>query len=293
MKNPSISVVMPVYNSEQYLKESVESILNQSFTDFEFIIMNDGSTDNSAEIIKGYLQDSRIKFIDSKENKGNYARRNEGNRLSKGKYICVMDADDIAFTNRLEVQYTTMENNPTVIACGSAYLIMQQGFCYRPQAYELIKVMLIFNNMFLHPSLIIRKDVLEEIGFYNEKFYFSADYDLMCRLSVKGKVINLTDILMKYRKHTKQISTEHQNTQSEFANAIRLKYLKRCGIILNPAEEKLITKVMSQSEFEEGITELNVLFNNIIQQNNKISFFKNDLLHSFFESVIDGCEYTS
>ena len=120
MQIPGISVIMPVYNTGEYLGEAIQSILDQTFRDFELIIINDGSSDNSLKIIKSF-KDTRIKFISNTSNRGNYPSRNEGISIARGKYICVMDADDIALKSRLERQYLFMERNPEIGLAGSGF----------------------------------------------------------------------------------------------------------------------------------------------------------------------------
>jgi glycosyltransferase involved in cell wall biosynthesis len=247
MKQPLVSVVMPVYNVESYVEESIHSILTQTYSDFEFIIINDGSTDNTADIIRN-IRDNRIIFIDSSENKGNYNRRNEGCRLAKGKYICVMDGDDIALASRIERQVEIMESDPLMLAHGTAFTFPNGYICRKPCDYSLIKVLLLFNNMFLHPSLIVRKEVMEAVGYYDEKYYYSSDYDLVCKMALQGKIVNIPDILMKYRVHEKQITSAHYTKQTEYADQIRLGYLERCGFNLFQKEKELFTWMMTEPE---------------------------------------------
>lgn len=146
MKQPRVSVVMPVYNVENYVEEAISGILSQTYSDFEFIIINDGSADNTAGVVKN-IRDSRIIFIDSLENKGNYNRRNEGCRLSKGKYICVMDGDDMAMPDRIEKQVEIMESDPSLLAHGTAFVFSNGHICRKPCDYSRIKILLLFNNV--------------------------------------------------------------------------------------------------------------------------------------------------
>ena len=124
--NPIVSVVMPAYNVELYVEEAVRSILNQTFCDFEFIIVDDGSTDRTPEILRSFT-DPRIRLLFNEKNEGNYPARNRGCRLARGKYIAVMDADDVALPERLEKQVRFMEGNPDVLACGTAYRLMDRN----------------------------------------------------------------------------------------------------------------------------------------------------------------------
>lgn len=287
IKGPLVSIVMPVYNVMGYVKESIFSILSQTYSNFEFIIINDGSTDKTVEIIKN-IRDDRIIFINHPENKGQYVCRNEGCKLAKGKYICVMDGDDIAMPNRIEKQVEKMENDPLLLAHGTAFTFSNGQACYKPDNYELIKIKLLFNNMFLHPSLIIRKDILESVGYYNEEYCYASDYDLVCKLALKGCIVNVPDILMQYRVHEKQISSAHYAKQTEYANQIRMDYLEKCGFKLLEKEKELFTLMMSNIEkTEEQLTAIQPVIDKLKQQNQEIKCFNPSLFALFSNKYIN------
>ncbi|HOI76292.1 MAG TPA: glycosyltransferase family 2 protein [Methanofastidiosum sp.] len=196
---PEISVIMPVYNTGQFLEESIESILNQTFNNFELIIVYDKSSDNSKEIIVRYMQsDERIILIENEIKSGIAAARNRGLEIARGKYIAVMDSDDISLPNRLEKEYLFLENNPEFFLVGSQGIMVDEKGNY----LQLIKcekdpASLIKDYFsFVHSSLMYRNK-----GFmYREKFILSDDYDFCLRLvSMKLKLINISDILVKYR----------------------------------------------------------------------------------------------
>lgn len=219
---PSISVLMPVRNAETFLKEAVDSILGQTFTDFEFIIIDDASTDRSPEIIRSYT-DSRIKFIQNKSNQGNHISRNIGLEKACGKYIAAMDADDRALPERLLTQYHYMEHHPDVLACGCLFYV-NSTIISKPLNDRDIRIALLHDNCFLHPSLFIRTEVMQAIGGYDKEYRYSADYDLVCRISLLGKITNLPDVLMEYRMHKEQISQKHTDMQKHYADRIRNNY---------------------------------------------------------------------
>jgi glycosyltransferase involved in cell wall biosynthesis len=280
---PLVSVIMPVYNNEKYVSWAIESILRQSYKNFEFIIINDGSTDSSTEQIKKF-DDKRIVFINQAENKGNYRRRNEGIALSKGKYICVMDADDEALPFRLATQIIFLEKHELVLAIGSQFEFIGKEISNKPTEYEFIKTKLLYNNVFLHPSLMIRKDIIDEIGGYNEEYHYSSDYDLVCRIAIKGEIINLPDILMRYRTHNSQISTAKKKEQQMYADMTRINYLKAIGFSLTDKEFKLFNLFMNHKEFGEK-EKLEVVLDKIVKQNKKHLFFKEEeLLFSLYSS---------
>jgi len=219
-----ISVIMPAYNAEIYLHQAIDSILNQTFKNFEFIIIDDASTDSTPKIIDSY-KDPRIHPIQNLFRKGNYPSRNKGMKQAKGKYICVMDADDIAFPRRLETQYYYLENHAETSAIGSNFVFSKPEIKRKLfLSYEELMIDLLTNNSFLHPSLMIRSEVVKKQGGYNEKYTYSSDYDFMARLALTYKVENLPNTLMTYRLHESQISQSHYSEQQAYADEIRQNY---------------------------------------------------------------------
>lgn len=202
---PKISVVMSVYNGERFLKEAIDSVLSQSFQDFEFIIINDGSKDSSLSIINGY-SDERIKLIDNGINKGLIYSLNEGFNKAKGKYILRFDADDICLKDRFKIQYEYMEENPQV-AMMSAYATWFVDGCkfigntIRSQrSYEEIKAKFIFENHINHSCVILRRDIVEKENYrYDKKYLHIEDYGLWLEIAKKYKVATLDKVLLKCR----------------------------------------------------------------------------------------------
>lgn len=231
-----ISIVMPVYNAAPFLKDAVDSLLNQSFRDFELIVVDDASTDASLEILLSY-DDPRILILQNTTNLGNYPSRNKAMSVAKGRYICVMDADDMAMPDRLDVQFRFLESHPEVLACGSAYRIIGDDRIYAGlQDYELVQKALLVNNCFLHPSICFRADVLDKTGLYDECYVYASDYDFICRMALAGPVVNLPDVLMQYRWHPEQITQAHRKEQKKYANVIRRNYQGQMIRRLLPSE---------------------------------------------------------
>lgn len=231
-----ISIVMPVYNAAPFLKDAVDSLLNQSFRDFELIVVDDASTDASLEILLSY-DDPRILILQNTTNLGNYPSRNKGMSVAKGRYICVMDADDMAMPDRLDVQFRFLESHPEVLACGSAYRIIGGDRIYTGlQDYESVQKALLVNNCFLHPSICFRADVLDKTGLYDERYVYASDYDFICRMALIGPVVNLSDVLMQYRWHPEQITQAHRKGQKKYANVIRRNYQGQMIRQLLPSE---------------------------------------------------------
>lgn len=223
---PAISVVMPVYNCEDYVEEAIRSILDQTFYDFEFIIIDDGSTDRSFEIVRQF-NDKRIRLNEYSENRGNYSCRNAGLKLARGKYICVMDADDISEPDRLKKQFQFMENNPDIGICGSFIKNIPSNSTPRfITDSDQLKVAFLSNNYCSHPSLIMKKEFLDKYNLrYNEDFIYSADFDLCARALRFLKVQNIPDVLLQYRRHPGQISSAKYKEQQRYADVIRINQL--------------------------------------------------------------------
>ena len=221
MKNPKISVIMSVYNGEKHVVESIQSILNQTFRDFEFIIVNDCSTDNSLHVIDGHAkQDDRIILIDNKMNLGLTKSLNLGLKEAKGKYIARIDADDVAMPNRLEIQYNYLENNRNIFLVGSGALKIDKNgnsINTHKRITNPIKVKkrLEQENCIYHPTILFRN---EANNFYREHFVYSQDYDFYLMLLSNGKIlINIQDVLIKYRINPNAISLTMTSKQKYFA----------------------------------------------------------------------------
>ena len=204
--NPKISVIMSVYNGEKYLREAIESILNQTFTDFEFIIVNDGSTDDTLEIIQSY-NDERIKIINNEQNIGLTKSLNKALKQAKGKYIARQDADDVSLPNRFEEQIKYLEEHSEIAVLGtSKYVINKDGKILRKVIALSDPGKILFNdNAFTHGSVMLKKAVVDKLGYYNELFRYSQDYELWLRIVKHYKVSNLTQPLYKLRSHEENI----------------------------------------------------------------------------------------
>ena len=207
MPNPLISVVMSVYNGSKYLPQSIESVLHQTFSDFEFIIINDGATDDSLEIISNYAeQDERIRII-SHENIGLTKSLNNGIALSNTQYIARQDVDDISKPDRLGKQYSVMERESAVAMVASYYeLIDENGELLARRSLpvgEKLKKRLQKENVICHSSAFFRKEVFERIGKYDENFRYHQDHDLWKRMPV---IEIIPDFLVQYRLHGMNIN---------------------------------------------------------------------------------------
>lgn len=239
MPVPTISVLMPVYNGEKYLIEAIESILNQTYTDFEFIIINDGSSDNSELILRNLLKrDPRIQVI-SRGNRGLTASLNEGLGYVQGKYIARMDADDVAFPERFVQQITFLEHNPNYVAVGSRVLLIDsEGLPIRPFAQQTNHEEIDAAHMdgkggaIVHPAVMLRRDALQKIGNYREAMEPAEDLDLFLRLAEIGKLANLPEMLLKYRMQVNSIGHTRRQEQKKAADNALIEAYRRRQIVL-------------------------------------------------------------
>lgn len=209
---PIISVVLPSYNSRLFIKETIESILNQSFTNFELIIINDGSTDNSLSVINSF-QDKRIVILDQ-ENKGLAFSLNRGIKHSRGKYILRIDSDDLCMIDRFEKQFKFMESHPNIGVLGSAVTYIDDDGKEISRSFPIIWSFLFpfafkYSNQIAHPSAIIRAEILQKHGLYSEIVgSYIEDYHLWFKLIRHGvKFKNLSEPLIKYRLLDTSISS--------------------------------------------------------------------------------------
>lgn len=252
MKNPKISVLMPVYNAEKFLKEAIDSILNQTFKDFEFLIINDASTDRSKEIILSY-KDPRIRYFENNKNLGVARTLNRGLRLAKGEYIARMDADDISFPDRFKKQVEFMEKNPQVAICGTWLQLINNkaNDIWRcPSDHETIKSLSLFYSSIYHPTVLICSKTLKKNNLsYNPSFIHAEDYELWARIMEKAKAANLKEVLLFHRIHSNEVGNIYKQMQVKNANRVRLYQLSKLGIY--PTSEELkIHQAISYWQFK-------------------------------------------
>ncbi len=222
MCTPKISVVMSVYNGEKYLKEAIQSILQQTYQDFEFIIINDCSTDKTNEIIKSF-NDPRIKVIDNQENIGLTKSLNKGVGVAKGQYIARMDADDVSLPHRFKTQIEFLEKNFQYALVGSSYYQINDTGKIRVYTKVLIGNLelhsgLLEQNWFVHGSVMIRKSAFISCNGYNEEFKYAQDYDLWLRLSEHFKIANIEEPLYYWRSTPDCVSVLKKDKQMYYAN---------------------------------------------------------------------------
>ena len=233
-RNIRVSIIMSVFNGEKYLNKAIDSILNQIYSDFEFIIINDRSTDKTHDILKSYT-DPRIRVV-NQNNMGLIQSLNRGIYLAIGEYIARQDADDISLPERIKEQVKIMDNDPKIVLLGSfCYLIDDNDDIKKiekyPQTDTQIRWKMIFVNAFCHTSMMIRSKTIKNMNlFYSENDLHAEDYGLWSEVMKYGSCYNIDKPLVKYRAHPNQISNVHSNTQEYSALLITKKNIERMGI---------------------------------------------------------------
>jgi len=248
----TVSVVMPVYNAERYVAEAVESILAQTFTDFEFIIIDDGSTDGSLSILQHYAgQEERIRLT-SRPNTGFVRAVNEGLSQAGGKYIARMDADDIAMPERFAKEVAYMEANPECIVVGCRMMLIDadgdpiREWILRESHEEIDEANLRGHGGGVgHPTVLMRRDEVMAAGAYDIAFQFSADLDLFLRLAERGRLANLPDVLLKYRLHLGSIGYKKRIQQQSAAAAVVRAACERRGLDIPASDDPALLRPRS------------------------------------------------
>ena len=221
-----ITVLMPTHNGERYIRTAIDSVLAQTFSDFELLIINDGSTDSTPDIIRSY-NDDRIRVIDNECNIGITKSLNKGLKKARGEYIARLDDDDMALPERLEKQRKFLNKNKDIALVGSwAEYIDQNGKFMRmrktPTDSRVIRYELIFGNNFYHSALMFRKSAILDIGGYDESFKHAQDYELLSRLRDTHKLANIPEALIRYRINPKSIVSSSESQKVVHANAIAI-----------------------------------------------------------------------
>ena len=247
-KTPEISLIMSVYNGEDYLSEAIESVLNQTFTDFELIVINDCSTDKTEEILKGFEKlDERVKVHTNEVNLRLPSSLNKAISYAQGKYIARMDADDICLPERLEKQYNFMENNPKVALSSCRFMTLKNGLvssggCGGKSDNESVKALLLVTNPILHPGIIAKTDAIRSLG-YDKNFTCTEDMELWTRFVMAGYDVEImSEYLMIYRLHDKQITETTLEKQHKEVIAIQKNYYGALLETMNSEQEEFYIK---------------------------------------------------
>jgi glycosyltransferase involved in cell wall biosynthesis len=291
---PAISIIMPLYRSQKFLKESIDSVIKQTFSDFEFLILVDDASEETVSILDEYRKsDNRINIFYN-SNLGLINSLNMGFEKAKGKYVARMDSDDVCFPSRLEKQYVYMEAHPEIGILGTGYTTSVYHPINNP---GLIKWRLIYDNCLTHSSIVIRSSIIKEIGNYRLGAKYAEDYDLWVRASHITNIANHQDVLMKYRFHDENVSSINLGDQEKMVQEIvHANFYK----LLN--YEVPLEKIMAIRQFVRGnrlndpdkinssIKMLTELYQAFIQNNElkagEISLITNDLAIKILKNAL-------
>lgn len=288
-----VSVVVPFCNAEKFIFDAVSSILKQSLIDFELLAVDDGSTDRTSAIIEGF-GDSRIKLLTLGNNKGNYFARNHGMSVAQGEYICVLDADDIARSDRLAKQVDFLDEFSSIGVIVSNYIIINEhgkeiSKRILPSTPSKLNVILLRNNFILHSSLMFRSKIVHEYGYYyDETLPYSADYDFLSRLANLFKIACLPEFLSFYRCHPNQISKTKATLQRNIADNIRKKQFIKWGILDN-SNLAILNRFMTDEPLYKWEVELVIkLLHKILQKDIKTQVFDHEYFIEYFQKCCDS-----
>jgi glycosyltransferase involved in cell wall biosynthesis len=281
MDDPFVSVILPVYNASDFLLDSIKSILSQTYQFFELIIIDDGSVDNSLEIIQTF-KDKRIKLLRNITNEGLIKVLNKGIDISSGEYILRMDADDISVPDRLEKQVSFMIKNSDVVVCGTWFEIFgkKNEIIKYPVSHEEIYLNFLLTCPIGHPTTIIRADILRKNKLYfDTAFKHSEDTNLWVRISKYGRLANIPEVLLKYRMHEEQITNKH-------AVEVNNSFNKTRNILFSN-----ICAHLNESTSISPFSETDISFSHIVFMEKKILCLinKNKLTGKFNESLFGKC----
>lgn len=287
---PKISVVMPVYNGEKYLRESIDSILDQTLDDFEFIIIDDGSTDSTESIIKSY-QDSRIRYIKNEINLGVARTLNRGLDAAKGEYIARMDADDIAVPDRFEKQVAFMDKHKNIAICSGImeyFGEIEMPECYTVFGVENMRINMLFDSCLYHPAVMMRRSIIETEHYrYDNAFDKVEDYELWTRLMLKHDIDNIPSLLLRYRIHKNQVTKNYTKEHKDRAAKVRRNLMRSLGVEATDGELKAYTDFcLHEIDYNNQLSELIAIFNKIIRINEEIQFFNDKLLRRYLMHLV-------
>ncbi len=282
-----ISVIMSNYNTpEEYLRDAIESVLNQTYNNFEFIIIDDCSTDNSLDIIKSY-DDERIVILENEENLGITKSLNRGLSIAKGEFVARMDGDDICLPTRFKKQVEFLKNNKDVVVCGTWVELFGDGadvyneklVCKNIPNKEEFQIRLLFGNHtnIIHPTAMFKHDILDCNNIkYDERYIYAQDYRMWISCSRVGECANVPQVLLKYRVHKKAVSTHKKDVQNECAKNIMAEQLSWLELSLSENWEEihygfLVGRKPYNTEFKNWIEK-------IVSNNKKYKIFNQQKL---------------
>lgn len=271
MNNPLVTVLMPAYNAGLYIGEAIDSILSQTYTNFEFLIINDGSTDNTVAVIESY-NDPRIRLVSNDKNRGLIYSLNRGLELARGKYIARMDADDITVDIRFEIQVKFLEAHPDIDILGTALVYLDTPYeIHHPLYHDDIIIGLIDNSTIAHATIMMRTEtVIAKKLIYEEEYKHIEDYRFWLQAVIKGvKFANIDNVFYQYRTHPEQVCSVNYELQERTKEPVRLAYLSHFF-----GNEMTQEELASVHKYQEGdLSAKIILLDRLSKLNNKNKYF--------------------
>jgi glycosyltransferase involved in cell wall biosynthesis len=261
-----VNVFMPCYNSEKYIGQAIESILGQKYTDFKLIIIDDGSTDNSVEIINKYAaEDTRIRLLKNGVNRGIVFTRNRGLEECQCDYMALMDSDDVAAPERLEKEVAFLDEHKDVIAVGGLYQLMDESGKLRPEKLKLtesdeeIRARMLFANVIANGTVLLRKEKIDQANIrYREHLHASEDYLFWCEVLNVGKICNIGEIFQYYRLHENSLEYRSERAEKGYKKQgildIKKYILHQQDYHLEKTEEELFVRILTDNEECENLS---------------------------------------
>lgn len=285
---PKISVIMPAYNAEKYIAEAIDSILGQTFTDFELIILNDHSSDRTEEIILSY-KDPRIVYVKNEQNLGVAGTLNRGLDMAKGEYIARMDADDISLPERFAKQAALLDECPRIAVVGCSIELFDDGGTFERRYFstnpDQMKVDMFFSSGLAHPSVMMRTSMIRELGDYDRNFEGLEDYELWCRVSEKYSVTTLPELLFRYRVHGGQVTKNPSPKYQARMETLRKRQLEQLGL---PEVLKCRIWRKDPSKTKEEILDQAAAFQAVLAADQTAGQYDMQLLEKAFRGVLLG-----
>ncbi|SEP76565.1 Glycosyl transferase family 2 [Virgibacillus subterraneus] len=298
MKQPLVTVFIPLYNCEEYISEALESVINQSYSNIEIVIIDDGSTDNSVNIVNSYT-DPRIRLIKNEINRGIPYTRNLGLQESQGKYMAIIDSDDIAYLTRIEKQVNYMENNPNIDGIGTYYEIFGGRFkkVMKPKniTSEEIKAGLLFLNRIANPTSFLRLETINKYELrYNPEYFVAQDYDMWIQLSKVGELSILPEVLLKYRTGHTNVTKKSKSSKiiqrKKINDSIHRDILDFYNFDLTEVELRVFNEFFNdnyQSEISDStLDHLPRLLTKMVEHNRRNKPFKEELFSEIIRDTV-------
>lgn len=287
---PKVSVILPAYNAEKYIKEAVDSILSQTFGDFELIVINDCSKDSTEQILLSYT-DPRLVYVKNEENLGVAGTLNKGLKLAKGQYIARMDADDISLPQRFEKQVAYLDSHENTAVLGTALERFGEGIPLQTRSFsqdpEQMKVDLFFSCGLAHPSIMMRTDVIRALGGYDMAFEGLEDYELWCRVAREHQVTTLPEVLFRYRVHPGQVTKNPSEKYLTRMRNLKKRQLEELGMETGGEMEEIFFRYCLGEQFTdaEDIQSFCAFLEAVLDANRSSRCYNERILRSVFQTV--------